>query len=66
MLDSAALVERLKLLQEESSALITGLFGMNVGGIPLAQAGYGFFLIVGTLAACTALVGTWVFGRRRE
>src|SRR5919197_2511679 len=69
--DSAALVERVKLLQEELSALVNeqtnrtlfvltvvtvlalpinlvaGLFGMNVGGIPLAEHPYGFLSIVG-------------------
>jgi len=32
------------------------LFGINVGGSPLAQNGSGFFLIVGTLAALTAVL----------
>jgi zinc transporter len=68
--DAAALVERVKQLQEELAALVNeqtnrtlfvltivtvlalpinlvaGLFGMNVGGIPLAQHRYGFFLVV--------------------
>jgi zinc transporter len=68
--DTAALVERVKQLQEELAAfaneqtnrtlfvltvvtvlalpinLVAGLFGMNVGGIPLAQHPYGFFLVV--------------------
>jgi zinc transporter len=68
--DTAALVERVKQLQEELAALVneqtsrtlfvltivtvlalpinlpSGLFGMNVGGIPLAQHRYGFFLVV--------------------
>src|SRR5215471_11716434 len=70
---TAALVERVKQLQEELAALVNeqtnrtlfvltivtvlalpinlvaGLFGMNVGGIPLAQHKYGFFLVVGPL-----------------
>ncbi|PYJ50209.1 MAG: hypothetical protein DME83_10125, partial [Verrucomicrobia bacterium] len=29
--------------------LVAGLFGMNVGGIPLAQHPYGFLLVVGPL-----------------
>src|SRR5215475_1121299 len=71
--DTAALVERVKQLQEELAAfvneqtnrtlfvltlvtvlalpinLIAGLFGMNVGGIPLAAHGHGFFIVVGIL-----------------
>lgn len=88
--DSASLVERLKLLQEEYAAqvseqtsrtlftltmvtvlalpinLVAGLFGMNVGGIPLAGNLHGFLFIVGFLTALTALLGTLVFGRRRD
>jgi len=88
--DAAALIERVKLLQEELVALITeqtsrtifvltiftvlalpvkvvaGLFGMNVGGIPLAQNGSGFFSIVGTLAALTALLGYLALLKRRD
>src|SRR6266487_2891334 len=88
--DTAALVERVKQLQEELSALVTaqanrtlfvltvvtvlalpinlvaGLFGMNVGGIPLAQHREGFFLVVGPLLALTALLGYWGLGRRRH
>ncbi|HZD08638.1 MAG TPA: transporter, partial [Candidatus Limnocylindrales bacterium] len=69
--DTAALVERVKQLQEELAALVSeqtnrtlflltmvtvlalpinlvaGLFGMNVGDIPLAQHRYGFFLVLG-------------------
>lgn len=88
--DSVALVERVKLLQEELAALVNeqtnrtlfvltivtvlalpinlvaGLFGMNVGGIPLAANGYGFFLIVGILLALTALLAYVALGRRRD
>jgi zinc transporter len=86
---TAALVERVKQLQEELSALVSeqtnrtlfvltmvtvlalpinlvaGLFGMNVGGIPLAQEKYGFFLVVSPLVVLTALLGYWGLGRRR-
>lgn len=65
--DTVALVERVKLLQEELAALVNeqsnrtlfvltvvtvlalpinlvaGLFGMNVGGVPLAETTHGFF-----------------------
>jgi zinc transporter len=88
--DTAALVERVKQLQEELAALVSeqtnrtlfvltlvtvlalpinlvaGLFGMNVGGIPLAQHRYGFFLVVGPLLALTAFLAYWGFGRRRD
>ena len=88
--DTAALVERVKQLQEELAAfvneqtnrtlfvltlvtvlalpinLVAGLFGMNVGGIPLAQHPYGFFLVVGNLLVLTAFLAYWGLGRRRD
>jgi zinc transporter len=87
--DTAALVERVKQLQEELAAfvneqtnrtlfvltlvtvlalpinLVAGLFGMNVGGIPLAQHPYGFFLVVSPLLVLTAFLAYWGLGRRR-
>jgi zinc transporter len=87
--DTAALVERVKQLQEELAALVSeqtnrtlflltmvtvlalpinlvaGLFGMNVGGIPLAQHRYGFFLVLSPLLVLTALLAYWALGRRR-
>jgi zinc transporter len=86
--DSAALVERIKLLQEELAAqineqnnrilfvltvvtvlavpfnLIAGLFGMNVGGIPLERAPHGFALIVALVAGFTALAAVLILRRR--
>jgi zinc transporter len=88
--DAAALVERVKQLQEELAALVNeqtsrtlfiltvvtvlalpinlvaGLFGMNVGGIPLAQHPYGFFLVVAPLLVLTAFLAYWGLGRRRD
>lgn len=88
--DTAALVERVKLLQEELGAsvneqtnrtlfvlttvtvlalpinLVAGLFGMNVGGIPLSNNDKGFWLIVGTLATLTALLVYLAIRRRRD
>lgn len=88
--NAAALVERVKQLQEELAALVSeqtnrtlfvltmvtvlalpinlvaGLFGMNVGGIPLAQDKYGFFLVLGPLLALTAILAYWALGRRRD
>jgi len=87
--DTAALVERVKQLQEELAALVSeqtnrtlfvltmvtvlalpinlvaSLFGMNVGGIPLNQHPYGFFLVLSPLVALTALLAYWAFVRRR-
>ena len=87
--DTAALVERVKQLQEELAALVSeqtnrtlflltmvtvlalpinmvaGLFGMNVGGIPLAQHPYGFFLVLSPLLILTALLAYWALAKRR-
>jgi zinc transporter len=88
--DSAALGERVKLLQEELAAtvsertgrtlfvltivtvlalpinLLAGLFGMNVGGIPFAEDGRGFWTVVATLVAFTAAVGYLALRKFRE
>jgi zinc transporter len=45
--------------------IIAGLFGMNVGGIPLAEDGRGFWIIVGIVAAFT-LPALWLVLRRRR
>jgi zinc transporter len=87
--DTAALVERVKQLQEELAAfvneqtnrtlfvltmvtvlalpinVVAGLFGMNVGGIPLNQHPYGFFLVLGPLLLLTAVLAYFALGRRR-
>ena len=88
--DMAALLERIKMLQEEVAAqvnaqnnrslflltiftvlalpinIIAGLLGMNVGGIPLAQDGHGFWIVVGIVATFT-LPALWlVLHRRRD
>jgi zinc transporter len=88
--DTAALVERVKQLQEELAALVSeqtnrtlflltmvtvlalpinlvaGLFGMNVGGIPLNQHPFGFFLVLSPLLVLTASLAYWAFVRRRS
>lgn len=88
--DSAALVERVKLIQEEFAALvnertgrtlfvltvvtvlalpinlIAGLFGMNVGGMPLADSGHGFWVVVTALFVLTAVLAYAAFGRGRD
>ncbi|HZD08049.1 MAG TPA: transporter, partial [Candidatus Limnocylindrales bacterium] len=87
--DTAALVERVKQLQEELAALVSeqtnrtlflltmvtvlalpinlvaGLFGMNVGGIPLNQHPYGFFLVLSPLLILTVFLAYWALVRRR-
>jgi zinc transporter len=88
--DSVALVERVKLIQEELGALvneqtnkilflltfvtvlalpinlIAGLFGMNVGGVPLGEHPHGFAVIVVLLASLTGVVGYVALRRWRE
>jgi len=88
--DSVALIERVKLLQEELVALVneqtnhtlfvltvvtvlalpinlvSGLFGMNIGGIPLAGHEYGFWLIVGILMVVTIPLAYLALGKRRD
>ncbi len=86
--DSAGLVERVRLIQEELAAinteqtgrtlfvltvvtvmalpinLVAGLFGMNVGGIPLAESGHGFLVVVMSLIALTGILAWVAWGRR--
>ena len=45
--------------------LVAGLFGMNVGGIPLSQHPYGFFFVLSPLLLLTALLAYWAFVMRR-
>lgn len=45
--------------------ITTGFFGMNVGGIPLADHHHGFLAVVVLVCAFTTLAG-WVAFRRRE
>jgi zinc transporter len=90
VLDAASLAERVKLLQEELSALvneqtsrtlfiltmvtvlalpinlIAGLFGMNVGGIPLSQHQHGFFIVVAILAVVSVALAYFALGNRRD
>ena len=87
--DMSALLERIKLLQEEIAAqvnqqnnrslflltiftvlalpinIVAGLFGMNVGGIPMGQDDHGFWTIVGLVAAFT-VPALWIVRRRRR
>jgi zinc transporter len=45
--------------------IVAGLLGMNVGGIPLAQDGHGFYIIVGIIFTFTVLAG-WLAFRGRD
>jgi zinc transporter len=45
--------------------IMAGLFGMNVGGIPLSQNGHGFLIIVGIIITFTVLAA-WLAFRRRD
>ncbi len=45
--------------------VIAGLFGMNVGGIPLQHA-EGFWVVVGIVATFTGVAGWFVFRKQRE
>jgi zinc transporter len=46
--------------------LVAALFGMNVGGVPLAGHPYGFALVVVTLVASTGALALWVWRRRPD
>ena len=46
--------------------LVAGLFGMNVGGIPLSTHPYGFFVVVGVVGLLTGLLAWTALGRRRD
>ncbi|MDY7539821.1 transporter [Undibacterium sp. RTI2.1] len=45
--------------------IIAGLFGMNVGGIPLAQHEHGFWIVVAIVATFTVIAG-WLAFRNRD
>jgi zinc transporter len=46
--------------------ILAGLFGMNVGGVPLAQDPSGFWIVVAIVATFTLLAAWVVFIRRRD
>lgn len=46
--------------------IVAGFFGMNVGGIPLAENHHGLWLLVAIAASFTALAGWWAFRRSRN
>ncbi len=87
--DIAALQERIKLMQDESSSrvaeennrslfmltmvtvlalpinLVSGLFGMNVGGVPWNEHPHGFWITASLIASLTALIATIALRRIR-
>jgi len=44
--------------------IVAGFFGMNVGGIPLADHPHGFWVLVVLVATFTALAGRWAFRKQ--
>ena len=46
--------------------ILAGLFGMNVGGVPLAQHPYGFWIVVAIVVTFTLLAGWYALRRRRR
>ncbi|MFD0878964.1 transporter [Variovorax dokdonensis] len=46
--------------------ILAGLFGMNVGGIPLAESGHGFWIVVALVGAFTIVAGWLALRRQRK
>ncbi len=46
--------------------VVTGLFGMNVGGVPLSQHGQGFAIVVVSLSVITGVLAYFLLIRRRD
>ena len=46
--------------------IIAGFFGMNVGGIPLADNPQGFWVLVALVSTFTVLTGRWAFQKRQD
>jgi len=46
--------------------IIAGLFGMNVGGIPLAGESHGFWVVVAIVASFTGVAGVLAFRQPRD
>jgi len=45
--------------------ILAGLFGMNVGGIPLAENGHGFWIVVAIVLSFTAIAAWLAFRNKR-
>jgi zinc transporter len=46
--------------------MIAGLLGMNVGGIPLAEHAYGFWIVVAIIVSFTVVAGWFAFHQTRD
>ena len=46
--------------------ILAGLFGMNVGGIPLAQHPHGFWIVVSLVAGFTIVAARLAFRKKRN
>ena len=46
--------------------ILAGLFGMNVGGIPLAQDENGFWIIAASILAFAGVATWWVTRHRKD
>ncbi len=46
--------------------MMAGLFGMNVGGIPLSQDPLGFWLLVGVIVLFSLIAAWWLRSKRRH
>ncbi|MDF9616418.1 transporter [Pseudomonas entomophila] len=46
--------------------IIAGFFGMNVGGVPLADDPHGFWVLVALVVTFTVIAGRWAFRKRGD
>ncbi|ABR89947.1 cation transporter (MIT family) [Janthinobacterium sp. Marseille] len=46
--------------------IIAGLLGMNVGGVPLAEHAYGFWIVAGIVATFTVVAGWFVIRKQKQ
>lgn len=46
--------------------IIAGLLGMNVGGVPLAEHAYGFWIVAGIVATFTVVAGWFVVRKQKQ
>jgi zinc transporter len=44
--------------------IIAGLFGMNVGGVPLATHTHGFWIVIAVIASFTLVAASWALRKR--
>jgi zinc transporter len=46
--------------------MIAGFFGMNVGGVPLAQNEAGFAIVVSVVLSITIAIGWWILREKQR